>query len=67
VEVKSYIGASVCFGCKKKFEEGIEFDFDKRFFNNIKFCDNCSKLLYFKLGQKLIPKSPKNMFNELKR
>jgi hypothetical protein len=45
----------------------VEFDFDKRFFNNIKFCDNCSKLLYFKLGQKLIPKSPKNMFNELKR
>ncbi|MBQ3047473.1 MAG: hypothetical protein IJD48_00460 [Clostridia bacterium] len=66
MEIKDYNGVSLCFGCKQKLTDGFEIDLDKRFFNNIKICKNCAKLLYFKLGQKLIPKSPKNIFNEFK-
>ena len=60
------IVSGFCFCCKKKFDRGFEVDFDKRFFNNIKFCNTCAEEFYSKLGAKFVPKSPKNVCRNLK-
>lgn len=54
-------GIAVCSYCKKRFEKGFEIDLDKRFVSSPKICENCAKLFFMALGQKLVPKSPKNI------
>ena len=66
MKIHKYKGNALCFCCKNKFDKGFEFDFDKRFFNNIKFCQKCCQLLYEQLGKEIIPKSPKNIFSDYK-
>jgi hypothetical protein len=51
----------VCSYCKKIFEVGFEVDLDRRFVSSPKICEKCAKNLYMALGQKLIPKSPRNI------
>jgi len=55
-----------CFCCKKKFDDGFEVDFDKRFFNNVKFCKRCAEDFYKNLAVLFTPKSPKNVCRNLK-
>ena len=63
MKIENFGGRAVCFCCKQKFDNGFEIDFDKRFFNNFKFCKNCCENMYEQLASKLVPKSPKNIFN----
>ena len=67
MKIQNFGGKAICFCCKQKFDIGFEIDFDKRFFNNIKFCKKCCELLYEQLGKELVPKSPKNIFNDFKK
>ena len=57
---------NVCFNCKKVFDDGFEIDFDKKFFNNYKFCKNCAKSLMLGLNKNFVPKGVKSKSYECK-
>ncbi|MBQ3214064.1 MAG: hypothetical protein IJB10_03580 [Clostridia bacterium] len=61
MKIKIFNKKAICNGCKKSFESGFEVDFDKRFFNTIKICQNCAKDFYTQLGKFFIPKNIKNI------
>lgn len=46
--------------------EGVEIDFDKKFFNNYKLCKNCAKNLFVGLSKNFIPKGVKSKSFEYK-
>ena len=50
----------MCFNCKKIFENGIEIDFNKKFFNNYKLCFACAQKLFVNLSKEFVPKGIKN-------
>ena len=51
---------NVCYNCRAFFEEGVEIDFNKKFFNNYKLCKNCAKSLFLGLSKNFIPKGVKS-------
>lgn len=53
--------AGVCSYCKRTFDVGFEVDLDRRFISSPKICEKCAKEFFSALGQKLVPKSPKNI------
>ena len=61
MEIKTFNKKAMCNCCKNFFETGFEVDLNKRFFNNIKICQNCGKKIYTQLGKYFVPKSIKNI------
>ena len=61
MKLRTLNNVAVCSYCKKRFERGFEIELDRRFVSSPKICENCAKEFFLTLGQKLVPKSPKNI------
>lgn len=61
MKLTAITNTAVCSYCKKRFEKGFEIDFDRMFVSSPKICENCAKEFFMVLGQKIVPKSPKNI------